>query len=62
MNDQVGPAVAEQLFYVALCVECKPLLTQPFYDESKRDEWAAAHAAIGHVILTATETRSRRDG
>lgn len=30
--------------YLARCLDCTPTRPLPFEDESKRDEWAKAHA------------------
>jgi hypothetical protein len=38
-------------WYLTVCLDCgPPFLPQPFRDETKRDEWAAAHATTGHRI------------
>lgn len=39
-------------FYLAICLGgCLPPLPMPFYEESKRDEWAEAHEdALGHAV------------
>lgn len=38
-------------YFLALCLECTPLLAQPFSDPTARDEWSKAHADTGHRIV-----------
>jgi hypothetical protein len=48
-----------QVFYLAICQDCTPILPQPFSDETERDQWLAAHAGgTGHRVWTAVETRA----
>ncbi|AXH45147.1 hypothetical protein SEA_BISKIT_49 [Gordonia phage Biskit] len=35
-------------YFLADCLDCEPSLPLPFEDESKRDEWAKAHAKTTH--------------
>jgi hypothetical protein len=52
-----GPAA--EVFYLAICQDCTPILPQPFFDETKRDQWLAAHVSgTGHRVRTAVETRA----
>lgn len=46
------------IFFIAECVNCEPVLPNPFYDEGERDRWADAHSsATGHVIGKRVEFR-----
>ena len=38
-------------WYLAVCLECTPRLSQPFTDEAARDTWAAQHEeTAGHGV------------
>lgn len=45
--------MSEQPWYLATCLDCEPVLAQPFRDSDERDTWAAAHAeATQHRVET----------
>ena len=51
-------ADAPEVFYLAICQDCTPILPQPFHGEAERDQWQVAHVSgTGHRVWTATETR-----
>jgi hypothetical protein len=55
-QQQAGPV---QVWYLAICQDCTPVLPQPFSDEGERDRWAEAHrAATGDRVWTAMEVRA----
>lgn len=37
-------------WFLALCLDCEPLLPQPFRNESDRGAWVEAHAETGHRV------------
>jgi hypothetical protein len=48
-------------WYLATCVDCKPMLPQPFTERANRDEWASVHSdAVRHTVAIATQERSQR--
>jgi hypothetical protein len=48
------------VYYLAICRECQPILPQPFDDRYKRDEWASDHSnATRHNVLICTQDRHR---
>jgi hypothetical protein len=54
--DEAGNPIGEwrcisgTCWYLATCVDCVPILPQPFRDRAERDEWAGAHATTGHRV------------
>jgi hypothetical protein len=54
--DEAGNPISEwrcvsgTCWYLATCLDCMPILPQPFRDKSERDEWAGAHATTGHRV------------
>jgi hypothetical protein len=40
---------------LAICLDCRPVLPQPFSDKADRDAWASAHEkATGHKVVRST--------
>lgn len=47
-----------EVWYLALCVNCEPLLTMPFRERAERDEWVRAHVSgAQHIVGSRTEIR-----
>ena len=47
-----------EIWYLATCQDCTPVLPQPFSDPAERDRWAQVHAgATGHVVELVREER-----
>ena len=45
-------------YYLATCRDCEPQRPMPFEDESKRDEWAKAHAkSTKHAVALGEDRR-----
>lgn len=38
----------EMRWHIARCLDCKPVLKQPFTNRLERDEWAETHKAATH--------------
>jgi hypothetical protein len=52
-------AVTSEMFYLAICQDCTPVLPQPFLDFKERARWTKAHRdGTGHVV-TYEETPTR---
>jgi len=48
----------KKYWYLAICLECEPVLPQPFGVEKERAEWVEAHwGGTGHAILLRQENR-----
>lgn len=48
-----------EVWHLAICKDCQPVLPQPFRVEAERNIWRDAHAsATGHDVLTATQQGS----
>jgi hypothetical protein len=40
------------MLYLAICLDCQPILPQPFSDKVERDVWASTHEeATGHMVV-----------
>lgn len=48
---------AEDVWYIAECQDCVPVLPQPFTSATERGEWAEAHRRTGHTVTTREESR-----
>ena len=45
-------------YYLAICLDCEPVIPQPFTKPEDRTEWAGQHAAgVGHRVVLDRETR-----
>lgn len=45
------------IWYLAICIDCTPILPQPFADQEARAEWVKAHETTGHRIVTREDSR-----
>jgi hypothetical protein len=46
------------IWYLATCLNCTPVLPQPFYSEDHRNGWAELHRiATKHIVVYDEETR-----
>lgn len=53
----MGEATVD-VFHIAGCKECEPILPIPFNNAVDRNVWAALHiAATGHTVTVVTEIR-----
>ena len=44
------------IWYLAICLDCTPVLPQPFSIEQERDDWLDAHVAgTGHDVKAITQ-------
>jgi hypothetical protein len=61
--DEAGNPISEwrcisgTCWYLATCLDCVPILPQPFRDKAERDEWAGAHTTTGHRVLLHEQLR-----
>jgi len=44
----------EKTWYLATCLDCEPILPQPFRSEDERDWWAKGHRVTGHTVVNQT--------
>lgn len=53
--DMVTPA---KVWHLATCIDCTPILPQPFRDEAQRNKWADTHETIGHTVVRQEATEA----
>jgi hypothetical protein len=59
----VGVITPPEIWYLAACHRCNPLMEEPFTDSGERDDWAAEHIAkTGHVVLVSLDGEARGHG
>jgi hypothetical protein len=47
-----------ETWYLAICLDCTPLLPQPFLQREAREEWATIHVIMtGHHVAYLTQIR-----
>ncbi len=53
--------MAERLYYIATCQDCKPILPIPFFKKVERDKWESAHVeGTGHIVTRGDRVISDR--
>ncbi len=59
----VGVIPPVEVWYLATCHRCDPLLSEPFTDSGERDDWAAKHVTeASHVVLVSLESEAPEGG